>query len=126
MDTVLTLAYAAGAAASALLYIPMLAKILRDKNAWRGHSLPSWGGWLVISMVNLAYAARVNGDTNMIYAAAAGSIALGSVVALLVWSRFRAQRFLNYALEGTIMETIEVLPLPDNDKGPLPDNKVAA
>ena len=124
MEEILIPLYGACGILSAALYIPLITKLLRDDQAWRGHSLASWGGWFSISIVNLAYAALINHDAKFITAALLGCGALGSVTAIVVvrWGRDRySRRRLSRVpdLASMIPSGGMGIPAADNDRNPI-------
>lgn len=97
MEEILIPLYGACGLLSAILYLPLIRKLLVDPSAWRGHSLASWSGWFAISAVNLAYAYLVNHDAKFIMATLLGCCTLGSVTTIITvrWirERYSADRF---------------------------------
>ncbi|HYD96753.1 MAG TPA: hypothetical protein VEC01_15600 [Noviherbaspirillum sp.] len=56
MEQILSVLYGASGIAAAALYIPQILKYHRDRNARHAISLLSWGGWIMIAAITIAYA----------------------------------------------------------------------
>lgn len=120
MESILVPLYGACGVLSAILYLPLLHRLVTQEEAWRGHSLASWSGWFAISLVNLAYATMVNGDAKFILAASAGCLSLLAVVGTIVFKTIdnavrRRRSCLAPGLHMMIPSEDLEIPLADND-----------
>ena len=121
MEAILVPLYGACGILSAILYLPLIRKLLADGDAWQGHSLASWAGWLVISLVNLAYASLINGDVKFITAALLGACALAAVTGIILVRTLRVRMktiiVTDHSAKGLISVAAMEIPIADNDLG---------
>lgn len=85
----LSLLYGLSGLAACVCYWPQLWRLARDPVARRSLALVSWGGWLAVSVVGIAYAVVVTGQPEMVVVAAANALCQAAVVALGVHQRRR-------------------------------------
>lgn len=84
LDDLLTALYAVSGLAACACYGPQLRRLIRDAAARRAMSLPSWAGWLAVSLVGVAYGWIVAGRAEMVAVAAVNALCQAVVVALAV------------------------------------------
>ena len=131
MENTLVLLYGACGILSAVLYLPLLHRLATQEDAWRGHSLAAWGGWFVISIVNLSYAVTINGDAKFIMAAFAGCCSLGTVNGTIMFKmaedRIRRRRVSPVDMSHVILPSAEIeIPEANNDETGPPVHAVVA
>ncbi|HTH15321.1 MAG TPA: hypothetical protein VL974_01600 [Magnetospirillum sp.] len=88
----LSLLYAVSGMLSCACYGPQLLDLARKAEARRAMSLASWGGWLAVSTVNLAYATLVVHQPEMILVTTLGALCQATVVFFVAGQRLRDRR----------------------------------
>lgn len=92
MNAVLTALYGAGGLVATALYLPTIAKLVRDAECWKGQSLVSWSGWIMVATVSLLYAVLVNGDPVFMFATSLNFAAQTVVLTIILVQRARSRR----------------------------------
>ena len=88
----LSTAYAVSGVAACAFYGPQLLRLVRDASARRALSAASWGGWLAVSLVAVAYGAVVAAQAEMVLVAASNAACQMLVLALILGQRWRDRR----------------------------------
>lgn len=84
--------YAGAGIAACVCYLPQLRRLLREPAARRAMSLATWGGWLAVGAVSLAYAAVVVDSPEMVAVTAANGMCQAAVFALALAQRLADRR----------------------------------
>ena len=89
MEQLLSVLYGASGITASALYIPQILKYHREPESRESISLLSWGGWIVIATITIAYALCV--VKNMLIASVAGLNVLAQITVLAygISARFR-------------------------------------
>lgn len=88
----LSAVYAVSGVAGCACYLPQIRGLLRSAQARRSLSLAAWGGWLVLGVVGVLYAALVVGQPEMLVVGTLNAACQAVVVALLAGQRWRDRR----------------------------------
>lgn len=91
MVPLLTALYTLAGIAACLCYVPQILRLRRDAGARRAMSLATWGGWVVVSLIGLAYAAVVVRQPEMVVVSGL-NLACQLVVFGLALRQWRADR----------------------------------
>lgn len=98
MEQLLSVLYGVSGIAASALYIPQIIRYHRDPAARESISLLSWGGWIVIAAITIAYALCVVKSTLIASVAGLNVLAQVTVLAYGLRSRFRTGRLHSPAL----------------------------
>lgn len=89
MEQLLSVLYGVSGIAASALYIPQIIRYHRDPLARESISLLSWGGWIVIAAITIAYALYVVKSTLIASVAGLNVLAQITVFAYGIRARFR-------------------------------------
>jgi len=89
MEQLLSVLYGASGIAASALYIPQIIRYHRDPAARESISLLSWGGWIVIAAITIAYALYEVKSTLIASVAGLNVLAQLTVLAYGIRARFR-------------------------------------
>ncbi|WP_420474675.1 hypothetical protein [Noviherbaspirillum sp. ST9] len=92
MEQLLSVLYGVSGIAASALYIPQIIRYHRDPSARASISLLSWGGWIVIAAITIAYALCVVKSTLIAAVAGLNVLAQITVLSYGLRSRFRSGR----------------------------------
>lgn len=89
MEQLLSVLYGVSGITASALYIPQIIRYHRDPAARQSISLLSWGGWIIIAVITIAYALCV--VKNTLIASVAGLNVLAQLIVLVygIRARFR-------------------------------------
>jgi hypothetical protein len=89
MEQLLSVLYGVSGIAASALYIPQILKYHRDRASRESISLLSWGGWILIATITIAYALLVVKSTLIAAVAGLNIVAQITVLAYGVSARLR-------------------------------------
>lgn len=84
--------YALCGIAACICYVPQLRRLARDPAARRAMSPATWGGWVIVGVVNLLYAAVVVGNVEMMAVVGVNWLCQAAVFALAIGQRLHDRR----------------------------------
>lgn len=90
MEQLLSVLYGASGITASALYIPQILKYHRDPASRESISLLSWGGWILIATVTIAYALVVVKSTLIAAVAGLNIVAQLTVLAYGIRTRLRS------------------------------------
>lgn len=92
MEQILSVLYGASGIAASALYVPQILKYHRDREARMSISLLSWGGWIVLAAITVAYALCVVNSRLIAAVAALNIVAQAAVLGYGMHARLSARR----------------------------------
>lgn len=93
LPAALSLLYAASGVAACAFYLPQLRLLSASADARRAMAPLTWGGWMVVGWVGIAYAVLVVGQREMIAVMGANTLCQSAVFAAAVGQRLADRRY---------------------------------